>query len=88
MECDWGADSTLQAVHHGPRPRALVITVRLDGGAYDALIDSGSSVSMILAPLVPPGLTVIRRTAITCLHGHAEESPVVMVLLEYLGETW
>lgn len=78
MECDaegeW--EYSMQAADGGRQQRAWTLPVRLAGRTLTALLDSGSSISMVRTSLLP-SLPVIRMASVACFHGHMEHCPVV-----------
>lgn len=69
-------------------PPPLLCKVYLGTRKLTALLDSGSSVSMVRSHLLPAGLPVVRWTTVVCLHHHAWQLPVVHIWLGYLGTFW
>lgn len=91
MECDWagdpaGWDEAWQAVGADDRPAPWILDTYFEGTPWPALLDSGSSVSMVRSALLPSQLPVVRVTCIACFHGHVECCPVEEIPLYYLGQ--
>lgn len=65
MECDMGIDWLLHVATRQGRPRPLLEDVVWQGQHYQELIDSGSSITMVWAALVPEGLPLVQLANIT-----------------------
>lgn len=74
----------MQVAETRARPPAWTLPVRLAGRVLTALLDSGSSISMVRSALLPQ-LPVLRVASVACFHGHVEHCPVVTVPLYYQG---
>ena len=65
----------------------MLVSIHLYGQQVEAILDSGSSVSMVLEGLVPKTLPVQRTAAIACFHGHVSKCPVVDAQMEWGGKS-
>lgn len=83
MERDWagdntGWDATWQAIGAND---PWTLDTYFEGLHWPALLDSGSSVSMVRSILLPLHLPVVRITCIVCFHKHVECCPIVEIPL-------
>ncbi|XP_061918090.1 uncharacterized protein LOC133659350 [Entelurus aequoreus] len=63
------------------------VPVRVQGGIYRAMVDSGCKQSMVHQNLVRPGaLKRATRVKIRCIHGDVHEYPIVPVQILYEGQ--
>lgn len=70
MECDTGWDLALPATTSTPCWPAFTAKIILAGLRREALLDSGSTISMVRANLVLPDLPMLRWTHILCFSNH------------------
>lgn len=86
MECDAGWDLALPATTANSGWPAFTAEIILAGLRREALLDSGSTISMVRADLVPPDLPVIRWTHILCFSNHPHKWPVKAIPTSVAGQ--
>ncbi|KAL0199468.1 hypothetical protein M9458_008008, partial [Cirrhinus mrigala] len=75
-------------LHHELPQGAPRLEVRLNGRHALALLDSGSSVSLVKAGIMPPWKDSKSRLPITCVHGDTRQVPVRRVTLKAGPGEW
>lgn len=85
MECDMSIDWVMHTSARPGWPAPLLEEVFWNGQRYEALTDTGSSITMVRATIIPDGLPLVRTANITCFHGHTEQCLVVQIILRYGG---
>lgn len=76
VEGEW--EYSMQAAEEARHPRIWTLLVHFTGRTYTALLESGSSISMVRSSLLP-SLPVLRLAPMACFHERVERCPVVSV---------
>lgn len=87
MEFDLAGESSSKDQTSARRHLPLIAKVGFGARELNALLDSGSAISMIRSHLVPADLPPLRWTMVVCLHHHTWQLPVVSIRLRYSGGT-
>lgn len=87
MECDTARRSSLYArsvfsAETVSETGQQICHVKVDGYPGNALLDSGSLVTLIHASLVDPGTLTGRYIGVLCIHGDTKEYPTALVQLK------
>lgn len=77
-------------LHRAPGDPAgsLTAEVKLNGRTLKALLDSGSSVSLVLASLLPPRVETKTYLSLTCVHGDTKDVPARRVSIATAVGSW
>ncbi|KAL1255564.1 hypothetical protein QQF64_013625 [Cirrhinus molitorella] len=75
-------------VHQDPPREAPRTEVKINGRAALALLDSGSSVSLVQAAILPPQKNSKSRLPITCVHGDTRHVPARRVTITAGPGSW
>lgn len=70
MECDWGDEWAMHAQEQGMSPQPRVLMVFLNGGQHSALLNNGSSMSMVRAKFAYSSQLVGWDRSNDCGYGH------------------
>ncbi len=75
-------------VHQEPPLEAPQVEVRINGRPYQALLDSGSIVSLVQPTVLPPRVGAKARLPITCIHGDTRHVPARRVTVSAAPGSW
>ncbi len=75
-------------VHQEPPLEALQVEVRINGWPYQALLDSGSAVSLVQPTVLPPRVGAKACLPITCIHGDTRHVPARRVTVSAAPGSW
>ncbi len=75
-------------VHQEPPLEAPQVEVRINGRPYQALLDSGSVVSLVQPTVLPPRVGAKARLPITCIHGDTRHVPARRVTVSAAPGSW
>ncbi len=75
-------------VHQEPPLEAPQVEVRINGRPYQALLDSGSAVSLVQPTVLPPRVGAKACLPITCIHGDTRHIPARRVTVSAAPGTW
>ncbi len=76
------------AVHHEPPGAATRAEVKVNGRSFQALLDSGSAVSLIQPAVLPPRAESKTILSITCIHGDTRQVPARRVNISAPQGAW
>ncbi len=75
-------------VHCDPPPEAPRIKVEVNGRPYQAILDSGSAVSLVQSTVVHPRLGTKACLSITCVHRDTRQVPARRVTITAASGSW
>ncbi len=76
------------AVHHEPPGAAPRAEVKVNGRSFQALLDSGSAISLIQPAVLPPRAESKAILSITCVHGDTRQVPARRVNISAPQGAW
>lgn len=88
MECEIGWEVHPSGQPRPHKPRLLTVPVKMGRQTVTALLDTGSSVSLIRAQLFPQTEPIIRFTEVAGVYRQVHRWPVVHLTLEYNGSQY
>ncbi|KAL1279885.1 hypothetical protein QQF64_014485 [Cirrhinus molitorella] len=76
------------SVHRAPPGGAPRVEVRVNGHPFEAILDSGSTVSLVNPAVLAPRPDTKARLAITCVHGDTQEVAARRVTISAASGAW